>query len=262
MKTGKVELYINEMLQTKGALFFSLIDPVDYDSPDDAIKTAKATVDGGADIVCLGGSSGAQGELLDLVGKGIKDIIDVPLVLFPGNMATITKNADAIYFLSLLNSRNPYWHVQAQMLGAPVIRSAGIEPIPTSYILVHPGGTAGWVGDVNLVPREKPKIAAALALTGQYFGHRLTLMDTGSNPKLQNSGHIPNEMIKAVRSVTDIPLIAAGGVTTPKELREVLASGADAVQIGTAFEGDVGEVAKKAKAFAEIFKEEGAKKLK
>jgi phosphoglycerol geranylgeranyltransferase len=262
MKIGKVELYINETLGTKGAMLFSLIDPVDYKSDKRAVDTAKATVDGGADIVLLGGSIGAQGELLDRIAKCIKDEIDVPLVLFPGNVGTITKNVDAIYFQSLLNSRNAYWHAQVQMLGAPLIREAKIEPLPVGYILISPGGTAGWIGDANLVPREKPKIAAALAMTGQYLGNRLIVTDTGSNPRLQGYGPIPNDMIRAVKSAVDVPYVVGGGITTVRELTDVYAAGADVAQIGTVFEDNPEKARKAAALFSKVAKEEGAKKLK
>jgi phosphoglycerol geranylgeranyltransferase len=262
MKSGKVETYIHEILKTKGAMFFSLIDPVDYKTPDDAVATAKSVVDGGADIVLLGGSIGAQGELLDHVARSIKDVIDVPLVLFPGNVATITKNADAIYFQSLLNSRNTYWHSQVQMLAAPLIHETKIEPLPVGYILIAPGGTAGWVGDANLIPREKPRIAAALALTGQYMGNRFIVTDTGSNPQMQGFGHVPNEMIRMVKHAIDVPYVVGGGISTAKELREVYQNGADCVQIGTVFENDGKQAYKKALEFSKITKEEGAKKLK
>jgi phosphoglycerol geranylgeranyltransferase len=261
MKMGKTELYINEVLSTKGAMFFSVIDPVDYPSNADAIKTAKAVSNGGADAILLGGSTGAQGELLDDTAKEIKEEIDVPLIVFPGNIATITKHADAIYFMSLLNARNPYWITHAQMLSAPIIRSMSIEPLPVGYIVVYPGGTVGWVGDVNFVPREKPKIAAALALAGEYLGNRIILTDAGSNPRLQNSGPIPKEMIRAVKSVITVPYIVAGGVATEKDLADAYSSGADIVQIGTAFE-NAQNASKKARLFSAVAKEEGRKKLR
>lgn len=264
IKIGKVEKYIGETLATKGAMLFSLIDPVDYKSAKDVVSTAKAVDNGGADILLIGGSSGVQGSMLDDLTKEIKEAIDIPIVLFPGNIATISKSADAIYFQSLLNSRNPYWHSQVQMLAAPLIKNFEIEPLPVGYILVAPGGTAGWVGDANLVPREKPKIAAALALTGQYLGNRLIVTDTGSNPRLQGSGPISPEMIKAVKSAIDVPYIVGGGVISEKELRLAYRSGADVVQIGTAFEdhGTISNVLKKAKLFSRATKEEGHKKVK
>ena len=188
MKMGKVELYINETLERKGAMLFSLIDPMDYKTEELAVKTATETVRGGADLVLLGGSIGVQGGILDRVAKAIKDEIEVPLVIFPGNIGTISMNVDAIYFMSLLNSRNPYWITQAQMLAAPVIKKSGIEPLPVGYIVVQPGGTVGWVGDTNFVPREKPMIAAALAIAGEFMGNRIIITDTGSNPQAQGTG--------------------------------------------------------------------------
>jgi len=261
MKIGKVELYIHEMLQTKGAMLFSLIDPVDFKNEDTALKTAKELAKGGADMILLGGSTGAQGELLDNLAKVIKDSVDIPLVLFPGNIATITRYADAIYFMSLLNARNPYWITQAQMLAAPVIRTYGIEPLPVGYIIVQPGGTVGWVGDANFVPREKPKIAAALAIAGQYLGNRFIITDTGSNPRLQGFGPVPKDMIRAVKHVTSVPYIVAGGIMNIQELKDVYSSGGDIAQIGTAFE-DPSKSYKTILAFAKIAREEGLKKKK
>jgi len=261
MKIGKVELYIHEMLDSKGAMLFSLIDPVDYKSEEEAIKTAKELAKAGVDIVLLGGSTGAQGEMLDNVAKHIKEAIDIPVVLFPGNIATITKYSDAIYFMSLLNARNPYWITQAQMLAAPIIKKYAIEPLPVGYIIVHPGGTVGWVGDANFVPREKPRIAAALAMSGEFLGNRFIITDTGSNPKLQGCGPVPNEMIRAVKSVVSVPYIVAGGITTAAELKDVYVNGGDIAQIGTAFE-DHSKAYKNALLFAKVTKEEGLKKKK
>ena len=144
MKPGRTEKYIYETLEGKGAMMFMLIDPVDYKSPDHAVKTACDAVDGGADLILIGGSIGAQGELLDYVTKSIKEKVkNIPVVLFPGNIATITKYADSVYFMSMLNARNPYWITQAQMLSIPTIRHLGIETLPVGYIVVAPGGTVG-----------------------------------------------------------------------------------------------------------------------
>ncbi|MCL4372178.1 geranylgeranylglyceryl/heptaprenylglyceryl phosphate synthase [Candidatus Marsarchaeota archaeon] len=260
-KNGKVEEYIKETISTKGAMLFSVIDPVDYKTPDMAVKTAKAVAEAGADIVIIGGSIGAQGELLDYVAKSTMESISVPLVLFPGNIATITRYANAIYFMSLLNARNPYWITQAQMLSAPIIKQLSVEPLPVGYIVVSPGGTVGWVGDVNMVPREKPKIASSLALAGEYLGNRIIITDTGSNPRLQHSGPVPKEIIREVSKSISVPYVVAGGITNSTQLKAVYASGADAAQIGTAFE-NAEDAYKRAKLFSSVAKEQGRLKLK
>lgn len=254
---GKVEEYIKDGISRKGGLLFALIDPVDYKSAEDAIRAGVQSSEAGADIVLIGGSMGAQGELLDEVAGGIKEKSSVPIVLFPGNISTITKYADAIYFMSLLNSRNPYWISQAQMLAAPYIRKIGIEALPVGYIVVSPGGTVGWVGDANLVPRDKPQIAAALASAAELLGFRFVLTDCGSNPK---EGHMPLEMVSAVAKSITIPYIVGGGIRTPAQAASVIAAGAGAVQVGTALEKE-GDLRKRVSDLAKAVHEAGKKKV-
>jgi len=257
IKIGKVEGYINEKVKKDGAILSILIDPCDYPSRQKAIETALSAVEAGADMLSVGGSTEAQGELLDSVIKGIKEKTDIPIVLFPGNIATISHHADAILFMSLLNSRNPYWISQAQMLAAPVIQKSGIEALPLGYILVEPGGTAGWVGDANLVPRNKPKIAAALALSGQLSGRRIIFTDAGSAA----FAPIPPEMIAMVRKAIDIIYIVGGGIRTPEQAGKTVEAGADCLFVGTAAER-TGDVKKLVKSFVKIVKQKGKLKLK
>ena len=260
-KAGRVERYIYERLEEKGALMFMLVDPVDYKTPEAAIKTAKDASEGVADLILVGGSIGAQGELLDYVTRGVREASSVPVVLFPGNIATLTRYADAVYFMSLLNARSTYWITHAQMLSAPLIKQMKIEPLPVGYIVVAPGGTVGWVGDVNLVPREKSKIASSLALAGEFLGNRFIITDVGSNPGLQGKGPVPPEMVRAVKDTISVPYIVAGGIKDTVSLRATLKSGADIVQIGTAIEQS-NKARKQAELFSGIVKEEGAAKLK
>jgi len=254
---GKVEKYISDGIARRGGLLFALIDPVDYKAPQEAISAGAQAGEGGADIVLIGGSMGAQGELLDNVTKSIKEKVNVPVVLFPGNISTVTKHADAVYFMSLLNSRNPYWISQAQMLAAPSVRKMGLEALPVGYIVVSPGGTVGWVGDVNLVPRDKPSIAAALALSAEMSGSRIVLTDCGSNPK---DGHMPLEMVTAVSRALTVPYIAAGGIRTPEQAASVIAAGAGAVQVGTVLEKG-GDTKKRVSEFVRAIREAGKKKV-
>jgi len=228
-----VKKYINEELGKNGALFFALIDPLDYKNIDDAVKTAKEADEADSDVILIGGSTGVQGDVLDDVTKKIKESVSKPVVLFPGNIGTLTKYADAVYFMSMLNSRNSYWISEAQMLAAPMVKQYGIEPLSVGYTVVEPGGTVGYVGNSRLIPRNKPQIAAAYGLAAQYMGFDFFITDTGSNPE---NGHIPLEMVKAVSSSIDINYIVAGGIRTPEEAKKIAEAGADIIQVGTALE--------------------------
>ncbi len=229
----KVDKYIHDVISREGASLFVLIDPCDHSSEEKAAKTAQEACDGGADVILVGGSIGAQGSLLDDTTRMIKEKVNVPVVLFPGNIATVTPYADGIYFMSLLNSRNPYWISQAQTLAAPIIKKMNIESLPVGYIVVEPGGTVGWVGDVNIVPRDKPQIAASLALAGELMGSKYIITDVGSASKV---GPVPNEMIKVVSSTISVPYIIAGGIRTPKQAGDAIKYGGDILQVGTAVE--------------------------
>jgi len=247
---GKTEKYILDELGRKKGLLFALIDPLDYKSGEDAIKTARNADEADADVILIGGSTGVQGEALDSVARAIKQAVSKPVVLFPGNIGTLTKYADAVYFMSMLNSRNTYWISEAQMLAAPMVKYYGIEPLPVGYVVVDPGGTVGWVGDAKRIPRSKPKIAAAFAMAAEYMGFRFFITDAGSNPA---EGHVPLEMVSAVRSAITIPYIAAGGIRTPEQAKNVIKAGADIIQVGTAFEkeGSVARIKEMVKAVRE-----------
>jgi len=255
---GKVERYLKEKKKDEGALFFAVIDPLDYESLDDASNSARKAYEAGADLIVVGGSTGVQGQALDTTVSEIKKAVEIPVNLFPGNIATVTAGADSIYFMSMLNSRNPYWISQAQMLAAPVIKKIGIEPLPVAYLVVGDGGTVSWVGDAKPIPLNKPKIAAAMALAAEYMGFRFVLTDAGSNPPAP----VPAEMVGAVRSVIspETFYVVAGGIKTEDQIRADIKAGADAVQIGTAIESAKDVKAKVVK-LVKVVKEEGKKKI-
>ena len=142
------------------------------------------------------------------------------------------------------------------MLAAPLIKELKIEPLPIGYIVVEPGGTVGWVGDANAVPRIKPKIAAALAMAGQFSGHRIIFTDAGSAA----FAPVPVEMVTAVRKSIDVPYLVAGGIKTAQQASEIITAGADWIQVGTAAENSKNpeELVKK---FVTEIKKAGKKKI-
>jgi len=230
LELGRVESYIHEKLERE-KLHFVLIDPDDV-TPALAGKLAVMSEEAGVDAIMIGGSTGAEGEVLDGVVKAIKESSSLPTILFPGSHGGISKHADAIFFMSLLNSTNPFFITGSQALGAFTVRRYGIEPIPMAYLVVEPGETVGWVGDAKLIPRHKPKIAAAYALAGQYLGMRLVYLEAGSGAREP----VPPEMISLVRKVIDVPLIVGGGIRTGEQARRAVKAGADVIVTGTAIE--------------------------
>ncbi|MCX8154555.1 MAG: geranylgeranylglyceryl/heptaprenylglyceryl phosphate synthase [Candidatus Micrarchaeota archaeon] len=225
--------YLYEKRHNGEKLLFSVIDPLDYPSIDSAVKVGVSAYEAGFDMILVGGSIGVQGELLDETVRRIKENVSVPVVLFPGNISTVTKYADGIYFMSLLNSRNPYWITRVQLLALPIIKRLNIQIIPTAYVVVEPGGTVGWVGDVDLIPQSKPKLLSGFASLAEVMGFKIFLADVGSNA----DRHVPLDGISEMSENTkNILKIVAGGIKTPGQLRDIYRAGADGAQIGTVLE--------------------------
>lgn len=231
-KIGKTERYIHEKIEKDGAVFFGLIDP-DIRDDGKSLRYAKAFYEGGADVILIGGSLGyLETVMLDESLKKIKEDIDIPFMLFPGNINGLTREADALYFMSLMNSLNPYWITGAQALAAPIIKKQKIEAIPTSLIIVEPGETVGWISRAIPVLIHKPELAAAYALAGKYLGHRMTILERGSGAP----GPSPPEMFRAVKKAVGHPVICAGSSKNLQDIRRTLLAGADGIHIASMIE--------------------------
>ncbi|MHC1604707.1 MAG: phosphoglycerol geranylgeranyltransferase [Candidatus Methanofastidiosia archaeon] len=224
---GKVENYILKKLKNE-KLHFALVDP-DVMDEDRAVSIIKTAQKAGSDAIMVGGSTNASGSHLDSIVKIVKKNCSLPVILFPGCAAAVSPYADAIFFMSFLNSRNPYFITKSQALGAFPVKIYQLEALPMAYLVIEPGMTVGFIGEAELLPRSKPRITAAYALAGKYLGMRFVYLEAGSGADFP----VPNDMISLVRDAIDIPLIVGGGIRSAKQARAVVDSGADIVVTGT-----------------------------
>lgn len=215
-------------------MLFSLIDPDKFFLKKGA-EIARASYEGGADVILVGGSIGVQGTLLDDTVRLIKEAAPIPVVLYPGSPAGLTPFADAVYFMQMLNSRDVYWLSTAQIQGAPVVARMKLEVIPTTYLVIEPGRAVGWIGSANPIPRERSDLAAACALAAKYLGSHALITDSGSGAP----SPAPASLIKAVARVCGKELFYfyGGGVRTGKQAADVIRAGAHGIQVGNIFEG-------------------------
>lgn len=224
-----IENYLNETLK-EHKLHFTLIDP-DEQTPQEAVEIAKQAKKARSDAILVGGSITDQ-EDLNITVKSIKEEVDLPVILFPGNISGVSKYADALLFMSLLNSTNPYWITGAQALSAPSIKKMGMETIPMGYLIIEPGGTVGWVGDSKPIPRKKSDLAVAYALAAEFLGMRVIYLEAGSGA----DSHIPVDFIMKVKKLTNLMVIVGGGIKTAQDALEVKEAGADIIITGTVVE--------------------------
>ncbi len=238
----QVEEYLNRIAESEGTVHLTLIDPASQ-SPDEAAQIAYAASLGGTDAIMVGGSTGAGGAILEETLLKIKEKTDKPTILFPGNAAGVSRHADAIFFMSLLNSRDINFVTTNQAMGAPFVYKEGIEPISMAYLIVEPGGTVGWVGDARLIPKNKPELAVAYALAGKYLGMHYTYLEAGSGA----NAPVTPEMIGAVKHVIgNNMLVVGGGIRDGEAAKTCALAGADMIVTGTVLE-DSSEVTEKIK---------------
>ncbi len=239
-------------------MLFSLIDP-DKLPLEKGAAVAKASYEGGADVILVGGSIGVQGSALDDTVKMIKDSAPgLPVVLYPGSPGGLTPEADAVYFMQMLNSKDVYWLSTAQIQAAPVVARMKIEAIPTSYVIIEPGRAVGWIGNANVVPRDRADLAAACALAAKYLGARVFITDSGSGAP----SPAPNEMISAIAKACGDEMLYfyAGGVKNAEHAANVIRAGAHGLHVGNAFEEAEGGMSKVRK-IADAVHAEGKKRV-
>jgi len=228
---GSIERYLLEKIECEGAIHVTLIDPEKV-TPPQASRIANKAKSSGTSAIMVGGSTFVSTRHLDDVIRTVKRAVKIPVILFPNNVTGISRHADAIWFMSLLNSVDPYFLMGAQVLGAPLVKKYRLEPIPLGYIIVGDGGTAGVVGKAIPVPYNKPELAAAHALAGQYLGMRFIYLEAGSGAKKS----VPPEMIRAVKRYIDVPLIVGGGIKSRRQALAAASAGADIIVTGNIVE--------------------------
>lgn len=185
--------------------------------------------------IFIGGST-YNGNHLDGLIKEIKQCVDLPLFLFPGDYKQISAEADAILFLSLLSGRNADYLIEHQVNAVPVLEKTNLEIISTAYLLIESGieTAVERVSKTKPLDRNDINYVCQTAKAGELLGNKLIYLEAGSGAKLA----VPLEMIEQVAQSIQIPLIVGGGIRSKKEINDAFNAGADMVVIGTAFEND------------------------
>ncbi len=209
----------------------TLLDP-EKQSAEEAGRLADSAAKSGTDAIMIGGSTGVTQGQVDATVLAIKAAAKVPTILFPASATNLSRHADALFFMSLLNSRDPRLIVGEQRRAAPLVKTWGLETIPMAYLVVEPGMRAGEIGRADPIPRGSLQTAVEYALAAQMLGMKLVYLEAGSGAPEP----VPPEMIRAVHEATDIPLIVGGGIRSPEAASMVAKAGADIVVTGTVVE--------------------------
>jgi len=250
---GRILDYILERTCCGRRAHFTLIDPDETDA-ESAARIARIAAGAGSDAILVGGSIGVSEPRLSNVVRAAKKASGLPVILFPGNINGLTPEADAVLFMSMLNSSDPYYISGAQMQAAPLIARMGLEPIPTAYIIVGHGGAAGYVGYARPIPYGNPEIVAAYTLSAAMMGMKLVYLEAGSGaprPVPPRAVELSRKLVSTARLDAPPVLVVGGGVRDPETASALASAGAQVLVTGTLVEEEPDRLPDIVRAFKE-----------
>ena len=212
-----------------------LVDPDKVEDSGRLLHLINLASENCVDYFFVGGSLVTSTNLSEVV-RQIKENVNIPVALFPGNAIQVEASADAILFLSLISGRNPELLIGQHVVAAPILKNTRLEVIPTGYMLINSGKitSVAYISNTIPIPDDKYSLAASTAMAGQMLGLQTIYIDAGSGAEKEISAR----MIAAVRKSISIPLIVGGGINSASKAIAALESGADMIVVGNALEKD------------------------
>lgn len=222
---------ITEAVSLQKKLLSILIDPDKFDlTSTEAFLNQIPKV---TNYLFVGGSEVKNGQT-EVVIDQLRQLSNLPIVLFPGDVNQITDRADALLFLSLLSGQNPEYLINQQVKSISKLQHSSLELIPTGYILIDGGVPTSVlkISQTKAIPQDQVSTVVHTALAGQFSGKQLIYLEAGSGAKCPVSAEIISEVKKNIT----IPLIVGGGIKTEFQMEKAYKAGADMVVMGNAFE--------------------------
>ncbi|MCL5407868.1 MAG: geranylgeranylglyceryl/heptaprenylglyceryl phosphate synthase [Candidatus Thermoplasmatota archaeon] len=211
----------------------TLLDP-EKNGPKNIEKVIDFIDRSGSDAIMVGGSTGTGTKSVDDLVGAIKGLTKKPVILFPSSPEAFSPRADAIFYLSLLNSSSLRYVMGFQVQSARLLKSARMEVISVAYLVFEPGMTVGKVGGAKLIGREDVSTALDYATAAELIGFHAIYLEAGSGAPQS----IDPAVVKAVCEDMTIPVIVGGGIRDPVTAKKMLDAGAAAIVTGTIAEND------------------------
>ncbi len=230
----KLNSTIYKGIQSKIGQLAILIDPdkFNWGQRDEFIEKLKFSK---VDYVFVGGSTVEKKDLTKVVSF-LKTEIDLPVILFPGDVHQFDKKADALLYLSLLSGRNPDYLIGQHVRTAKEIAKTELEIIPTAYLLIdgETNSAVAYVSQTTPIPQDQLNLIESTAIAGILQGKSMLYLDAGSGAKKP----VSTEIIKRCSNL-DVPLIVGGGIRTKEQIDSAKRSGANVIVIGNHIEENV-----------------------
>lgn len=218
-----------------------LIDP-DRVSATEAEDATRLAATNGLSAVWIGGTFLHRPNGRDIVRAVVKEGqasgLPVSAILGLSSADSVLDPGLANVLLPLIGTLSAAGELLHQAhRSTPTLAALGVPVTPIGYLAVDGGRLSSALHGLQGVPlpRDKPEIAATLALCCQFTGAKAVYLDAGSGA-LET---VPTRLIEAVRAATSLPLIIGGGIRRPEQAAAAFDVGADVVVVGSVFEEDV-----------------------
>ncbi|MDP8023150.1 MAG: geranylgeranylglyceryl/heptaprenylglyceryl phosphate synthase [Nitrososphaeria archaeon] len=233
---SKISVY-QKLLNSRESsrLCLPLLDPVNFPDTSKIAKKLKEVDTSMIDAFLVGGSTLIAQEDLDRTIECIKKSVDLPVIIFPNNINAISKKADAIFYMMLMNSALTYYIIDAQVLASPLIERYKLETIPTGYIVVNSDSAVSHIGHVRPIP-SIPELISLYVLAAKHFGFKIVYLEGGSG----TSTPITSEAVALSKRLYQGLLLVGGGITDINKANEIAKAGADGLVIGNLLEKEGG----------------------
>jgi len=227
----KFNIFIKKLGSSKKPLLAVLIDPDKFN-----LKLITLTKKTKVNCFLVGGSQLENGDINNTV-KAIKKLSNLPVILFPGDETQLSKHADGLFLISLLSGRNPDYLIGKHITAAPLIKKMKLAHAPIAYILID-GGKISTTQQITktepLVLKNETQIINT-CIASQQLGFKAIYLEAGSGANYS----IPSKLIKTIKKQISIPIIVGGGITSVKQTKQLIKSGANMLVIGNVLEKNI-----------------------
>lgn len=231
MFKGRSEIF-NIISKRKGQIAV-LIDPekVEYNESFQ-IKIEKIEK-AGVSFIFVGGSTVTQEQQSRCI-SAIKELTNLPVVIFPGSHEQIDNHADAVLFLNLISGRNADFLIEHHIAAVPKLIDSQLEIIPTAYLIID-GGVETMVQKVSkteAIRHDQFELVWHTAVAGVMMGNILVYLDAGSGAEQS----VPVEWINFIANQIERPLIVGGGIRSIEKIQAYTDAGAHIIVVGNHIE--------------------------
>lgn len=221
-------------LEKGGGSIAVLVDPEKTNTINELEQLVRKCESIGVHFIFVGGSTVTRKQFSNVI-KNLKRLTTIPIVIFPGGPNQVSKNADALLYLSLISGRNPDFLIGHHVSSAQEVFELGIEVIPTAYILID-GGTqssVAYVSQTTPIPADQSGIIENTVKAGILLGKKLIYFDAGSGAKT----HVPYEVVRQAKKL-GTTVVVGGGIDSIEKMKLMKEAGANLIVIGNKIENN------------------------